>query len=158
MADPTAGGRTRPEVIPEPRPVWPVTLLVVLCGYLLSAWNAWVAVLSTAPFFADIPWRGDYIRAGMGALTGALACLLFAAAGWVLGSRWGLLLLGPPALVLLGLGATMLGNPGDPHDRDPGRAVVAGDVIGEYTLVNWVVCAGLTAIIVGVSWFRRARG
>jgi hypothetical protein len=135
-----------------------VTLLVVVCAYLLAAWNLWVAAISAAPFFSDIPSRDNYIRAGMAALTGVLPCLLLALAGWLAGSRWGVLLIGLPTAVLLGVGASMVADPGDPSDPHPGRAVVASDVFGEYTLLNWLVCAGLAAVIAAMAWSRRARG
>lgn len=148
----------RRHAVQQRAPVWPLTLLLVVIAYVLAAWDSWVALISGAPFFADIPSRDSYIRGGMAALTGVLPCLLLALVGWLAGSRWGLLLIGLPTVVLLGVGVSMLADPGDPRDPDPGRAVVAADVFGEFTLINWVVCAGLAAVIAGMVWRRRARG
>jgi len=52
-----------PPQVPS-KPAWPVTLLVVVCAYLLAAWNLYGAMISGAPFFGDQPSRGDYIQGG----------------------------------------------------------------------------------------------
>jgi hypothetical protein len=138
--------------------VWPVTLLVVVSAYLLSAWNLYGAGIVTAPFFGEIPSRDDYIRGGMAALTGVLPCVLFAVAGRLAGSRWGLVLIALPAVALLAVGLSMLSTSGDPVDPLPGRAVRPTDVVDELTYLNWIVSAGLALVIAGLSWSRRRRG
>jgi hypothetical protein len=134
-----------------------LTLVIVVFTYLLSTWNLWVATLSTAPLFGDIPSRDAHIEGGMAALTGVLACLVIAFAAWIVGSRWGLLLLGLPALILFGVAVSMLDEPGDPRDPSPGRALVPTDAFSEYTQINWVVSC-VAILCVGIEWiWRRGR-
>ena len=148
----------RPVEIPpqDPsKPAWPVTLLVVVCAYLLAAWNLYGAMISVAPFFGDQPSRDDYIQGGMAALTAVVPCVLLALAGWMAGSRWGLALFCLPAGVLALFGMSMVADDGDPSDPEPTRAVQAADLFDDLTHLNWIVAGGLAVVIVGVVWTRR---
>ena len=136
--------------------MWPVTLLVVFCAYLLSAWNLYGAMIATAPFFGETPSRDDSIEAGLMTLTGIVPCVLFALAGWIAGSRWGLGGIALPVAALATVGAGLLAKQGDPDDPEPTRAVRAVDLFGDLTHLNWIVAGGLAVIVVGVAWTRRA--
>jgi hypothetical protein len=141
----------------ERRPVWPVTLLVVVGAYLLSALNVFNAAISAAPFFGEIPSRDEYIRGGMAALTGVLPCVGLALAGRLGGSKWGLALIGLPAAALLAVGMSMLAESGGPTEPEPRRAIRPADIFGPLTHLNWIVVAVL-ALVIGVAvWTRRRR-
>ena len=138
--------------------MWPVTLLVVFCAYLLSAWNLFGAMISTAPFFGEPPSRDDSIEAGMMTLTGIVPCVLFALAGWIAGSRWGLGAVALPVVALASAGFALLAEEADPDDPEPTRAVRVADLFGDLTYLNWIVAGGLVVVIVGVVWSRRGGG
>ncbi len=135
--------------------MWPVTLLVVLCAFLLSAWNLYGAMITTAPFFGDPPSRRETIEAGLMTLTGIVPCVLFALAGWIAGSRWGLGAIALPVVALASAGFGLLAEEGDPDDPEPTRAVRFADVFGDLTYLNWIVAGGLVVLIGGVVWTRR---
>ena len=136
--------------------MWPVTLLVVACAYLLSAVNVYGAVISVAPFFGERPSRDDYIQGGMAALTAVVPCIVLALAGWIAGSRWGLALVFLPVGALALLGTSMVAHDGDPADPKPTRAVHVADLFDDLTHLNWIVAGGLAVMIAGMLWARRA--
>ena len=150
---PDRPAETPPQV--ASKPAWPVTLLVVVCAYLLAAWNLYGAMISVAPFFGDQPSRGDDIQGGMAALTAVVPCVLLALAGWIAGSRWGLALVCLPVGMLALVGMSMVADDGDPSDPEPTRAVQAADLFDDLTHLNWIVAGGLAVVIVGVVWTRR---
>lgn len=135
--------------------MWPLTLLVVVCAYLLSAVDLFNAAISTAPFFGEIPSRDETLAGGMAALTGVLPCVLFAVAGRLGGSRWGLALIGLPTAALLLVGVSMLTPSQGPTDLEPDRAMQPADVFGRLTELNWIVVAALAVVILVVVRARR---
>jgi hypothetical protein len=134
-----------------------VTAAVVLVGWLLLVWTAFGAGINTAPFFGDTPSRSQYVESGMACLTALLPLALLLACGLLAGSRWGLLLLAVPALLLVPLGLDMLSRAGDPADPGAGRGVQASDAFSELTRLSWVAAAALLLVLVTTLVVRRRR-
>jgi hypothetical protein len=141
----------------EKAPVWPVTALVVLLGWCLLAWTVFAGALNTAPFFGDTASRDRYIESGMVPLTALVPVALLLVLGALAGSRWGLALLAVPALLLVPLGVSMLGEAGDPEKSGYGRGARWGDAFQDLTRLNWAAAAVLTVVIALVAWRRHRR-
>ena len=68
------GDRSAPTPAEAPsQPTWPLTLLIVVVAGLLSAWNLYGALILTAPFFGDVPSRGQYVEAAAVAVAGDMS-------------------------------------------------------------------------------------
>ncbi|KRE58599.1 hypothetical protein [Phycicoccus sp. Soil748] len=157
---PTAPTQPRLAERPPPRPSrprWPLTAGVVLLGWCLLAWTVFGAGINTAPFFGDIPSRSQYVESGMACLTALLPVALLLLIGRLAGSRWGLLLLAVPAVLLVPLGLEMLSKPGDPTDPSAGRAVGASDVFADLTRPSWASAVVLFVVLGAVLVARRRR-
>jgi hypothetical protein len=157
---PTAPTQPRLAGGPSPapsRPRWPATAAVVLLGWLLLVWTVFGAGINTAPFFGDTPSRSQYVESGMACLTALLPVALLLACGLLAGSRWGLLLLAVPALLLVPLGLDMLSRAGDPGDPGTGRGVQASDAFSELTRPSWVAAVALALVLVTALVVRRRR-
>lgn len=115
---------------------WPVTAGLVALAVLLVAVDLFGAAIATASFFGDAPSRSQYLAAGATALTAVLPLAVLAVAGWSLGSRWGLAVIGLLASLSAVVGVATLGQPGDPIDPDPGRALAAGDFVTDLNVLN----------------------
>lgn len=137
-------------------PVWPVTFAVVVAGLALLAWDLFAAGINTAPFFGDTASRDRYAESGATLVTALVPVALLCLLGLLAGSRFGLLLLAVPAAVLAVGGLDMLGNPGDPNDADPGRAVRPSDFVADLTRLNWIAAAALLLLLL-VLLLRRRR-
>ena len=146
----------RPAATAGRAPVWPVTALVVLLGWCLLAWTVLVGAINTAPFFGEIASRDRYLESAMVALTALVPVALVLVLGLLAGSRWGLLLLAVPALLLVPLGLDLLGGAGDPAKPGYGRGARWDDVFADATRLNWVA-TGVLLVVIGavVSWRRR---
>lgn len=140
---------------PQHRPVWPVTMSVVVLGLALLAWDVFAAGINTAPFFGDTPSRARYVESGATLLTALLPVALLCVLGLLNRSRFGLLLLVVPALLLAVAGLDMLGNPGDPTDAGAGRTVRASDFVADLTRPNWLAAGALLVVLVVVLVRRR---
>ncbi len=141
----------------ERAPVWPVTALAVLLGWCLLGWTVFAGLITTAPFFGDTPSRDQYIESGLLALTALLPIALLVTLAVLAGSRWGLALLGVPALLLVPLGVSMLAQEGDPSDSHAGRPVRLDDAFQDLTRPNWLSAAVLLVALGLVLWRRRHR-
>jgi hypothetical protein len=73
------------------------------------------------------------------------------------GSRFGLLFLVVPALVLTIAGINLLTTDGDPRDPDPTRAVTAGDFVQDLTWLNWITTGVLLLVLVAMWLVHRSR-
>ena len=131
----------------QPRRTWPVTAGVVLLGWLLIAWTLFGAVITTAPFFGEVPSRDDHVDAGLGTLAAVAPAAVLLLLGLRWGARWGLLLLAGPGLLLVPLGLDWLGRPGDPQEPGHDRPVALADLGGELARTNWVHAAGLLLLL-----------
>lgn len=138
-------------------PVWPVTALVVLLGWCLLAWTVLFEMVNTAPFFGETASRDRYVESGVVALTALVPVALLLVLGLLAGSRWGLLLLALPALLLLPLGLDMLDGAGDPAKSGYGRGVRWDDAVADGTRLNWVTAALLVVAVTALVWWRRRR-
>jgi hypothetical protein len=138
-------------------PVWPVTALVVLVGWCLLAWTVLVGAVNTATFFGETASRDRYLESGMVCLTALLPVLLLVLLGLLAGSRWGLALLVVPALLLVPLGLSALGEPGDPAKSGYGRGVRWDDAVQDLTRLNWLATGALLLVVGAVVWWRRRR-
>jgi hypothetical protein len=144
----------------QPRPPrararrWPVTAAVVLVGWCLLAWTAFGAMISTAPFFGDTPSRASYLESGMLCLTAVLPVVVLVVLGVLWGCRWGLALLVLPAALLVPLGLSLLGNPGDPSDTGYARAPRAADAFSDLTWLNWGAFLVLLVVVAAVLVVR----
>ncbi|SDP70533.1 hypothetical protein SAMN04489867_3542 [Pedococcus dokdonensis] len=147
----------RPAARRERGPVWPVTALVVLLGWCLLAWTVFAAAINTAPFFGETASRDRYLESGMVSLTALVPVLLLVVLGLLLGSRWGLALLAVPALLLVPLGLSSLGQAGDPAKSGYGRALRLDDAVQDLTRLNWVAAVVLLLVIAAVVTWRRRR-
>ena len=134
-----------------------MTAGVVLIGWCLLAWTVFGAGINTAPFFGDTPSRSQYVESGMTALTALLPVALLLLTGLRAGSRWGLLLLALPAVLLVPMGLDLLSKPGDPADASVGRAVRASDAFADLTRLNWAAAVVLLALLVAMLVARRRR-
>ncbi len=142
---------------PSPRrPIWPVTTGLVLLGWCLTAWTLFATLINTAPFFGQAPSRDRYVESGMVALTAVAPLLLLLVLGLVLGSRWGLLLLAFPTVLLVPVGLSFLAKEGDPQDAGVGRAVRFGDAFADLTMLNWAATA-LLLVVLGTTVAVRRR-
>lgn len=146
---------TDPPAAAPSRPRWPLTAAVVLLGWCLLAWTVFGAGINTAPFFGDVPSRDKYVESGMVCLTALLPVTLLLLAGLVAGSRWGLLLLAVPGVLLVPLGLDLLSRPGDPADPGAGRQVQASDAFADLTRLNWAAAAVLLLVVAGGLAARR---
>lgn len=141
----------------EEGPVWPVTALVVLLGWCLLAWTVFAGAINTAPFFGETSSRDQYVESGTVALTALVPVVLLLVLGRLAGSRWGLLLLALPALLLVPLGSSLLGEAGDPEKSGYGRGVRWDDAFQDLTRLNWLAAGVLLVVIALVAWRRRRR-
>lgn len=157
----TPAGPGQPTTGPTSRgdrgPVWPVTALVVLLGWCLLAWSVIAGAINTAPFFGETASRDRYIESGMVPLTALVPVVLLLVLGALAGSRWGLALLALPALLLVPLGVSILGEAGDPDKSGYGRGARWGDAFQDLTRLNWVATGVLTLVIALVVWRRHRR-
>ena len=142
---------------PERGPVWPVTALVVLLGWCFLAWTVLFEMINTAPFFGEIASRDRYLESAAVALTALVPVALLLVLGLLAGSRWGLLLLALPALLLVPLGLDRLDSAGDPAKSGYGRGVRWDDAFADGTRLNWVTAAVLVVAIAALVWWRRRR-
>jgi len=146
----------RPGPAPAPRrPVWPVTAAVVLLGLLLLGWEVVAAVISTAPFFGETPSRDRYVEAGMLLVTSVVPVALLCLLGWLLGSRWGLVLLALPGAAAVAMGVDQLGRLGGDGHPDRDRPVRLGDAFQDLTRPNWLAAGLLLVAVSLLSWRRR---
>ena len=139
------------------RRTWPVTAGVVLLGWCVLAWTVFGAAINTAPFFGDTPSRSQYVESGMACLAALPPVALLLVAGLLAGSRWGLLVLALPAVLLVPMGLDLLSKPGDPADASPGRAVQFSDVFADLTRLSWAATAVLLLVVGGMLLARRRR-
>ncbi|GAA2734761.1 hypothetical protein GCM10009867_15580 [Pedococcus aerophilus] len=154
----TSTNRPAPSGPAAPRRTWPVTAAAVLLGWCLIAWVVFAAALNTAPFFGEQPTREEDIESGLVLATAVVPLLLLAAVAVRWGSRWGILLLVGPALLLVPLGLDWVSDAGNGNDPARNRSVTWADLGGELVRPNWVVATGLLLVLaVSVGRSRRAR-
>jgi hypothetical protein len=134
-----------------------MTAALVLAGWLLLAWDAFGAGINIAPFFGEVPSRDRYIESGATLLTALVPVALLCLIGVLRGSRFGLLFLVVPALVLTIAGINLLTTDGDPRDPDPTRAVTAGDFVQDLTWLNWITTGVLLLVLVAMWLVHRSR-
>lgn len=147
---------TSPPVPAGARPVWPVTLALVVVGLLLLAWDAWVALVNTAPFFGDTPSRDHYVESGVTLVSAVVPVALLCALGLLLGSRFGLLVLAAPGVLVAAMGLDLLGRPGDPGDPGATRAVRWSDLLADLNRLNALAALAAVATL-GLVVSRRRR-
>jgi len=135
-------------------PVWPLTLVIVLAGLTLLAWDFWVAVITTAPFFGEQPSGDDLAGAGMTLQTALVPVGLLTVLGLLVGSRFGLLVLVMPAGLAALTGSDLLTRAGTAADAP--RAWGPADAFAEPTWVNWAAAA-VVLLVVAAAVLRRRR-
>jgi len=154
---PTHAGASAPTE--DARPAtrrWPVTLVVVVAGVVLLGWEVAVAVVNTASFFGEQPSRDRLVETGMLLATSAVPVALACVVGLLLGSRWGLLLLAVPGVVVSAMGVDLMGRTGGGNDPERDRPVRWSDAFQDLTRPNWVAAAVLLGVL-GLVLARRRR-
>ena len=150
--------------------IWPITTLVVLVAYLLAAYQLFICavlamtgVMSAFPSFASNLGRtsdslldNGYIAAGMACLTTLPAFAAMIWCGWQRGSRYGLLLIGGPALAMAFVGFLALHTAAGPTVAPQARRLPdVADLFDDLTLVNWAVLLIFGGFAVATHLLRR---
>ncbi|WP_406829516.1 hypothetical protein ABEG17_10975 [Pedococcus sp. KACC 23699] len=147
---------------PSPRRTWPVTAAAVLLGWCFSAWVLFVAAINAAAFFGEQPTRDENIESGLALATAAVPLVLLAVVAVRWGSRWGILLLLGPALLLVPMGLEWAGSAGNAdttRDPAPQRPMAWSDLGGELLRPGWALTVVLLVLLaVSVARSRRATG
>ena len=146
-----------PETVTAKRRIWPITATLVVFALLLFLYQGFVAAITTAPFFGDIPSRDQDIEAGMACVTTLPVFAAMIWCGWQRGSRRGLWLIGGLAAVMAFAALSPLGTTGDSGDPHPGRAPGLADLFGGSAPLNWVAFVVFAGLSLATYLQRRAR-
>ncbi len=159
---PLPSAQPLPSALPvaSPRRTWPVTAAAVLFGWCFIAWVLFGAAINAAAFFGEQPTRDENIESGLALATAAVPLTLLAVAAVRWGSRWGILLLLGPTLLLVPLGldwAGKAGNADTTRDPAPLRPMAWSDLGGELLRPGWALAAALLLLLaISVARSRRA--